>query len=160
MKERFVSLSFVILTSLLLTTSLVNGQTNTVATADYLVSPEAKIKANNNPNPKNFKPYWMRLDFMTESIKDEIIQSGSVGLDDICDYTMGCQNRKDIILNKGDKIQLFTDSRIKEVELIYKNSGKKAVIATSVTNSKESYILVTQQITRENIDSYMLLILK
>ena len=104
-------------------------------------------------------PYSMRLDFMTESQVDDIILQKMITLDDLCDKTMGCRSRTDIVLAIGDKIRLFNDDRISSVELIRKEAGKKYTIANSTTTKKESYIIVPNEITRENIENYMLLIL-
>ena len=104
-------------------------------------------------------PYSMRLDFMTESQVDDIIELRKITLDDLCDKTMGCKSRTSIVLSVGDKIQLFNDDRISKVELIQIKSGKKFIIASSVTTKKESYIVVTQEITRDNIENFMLQII-
>lgn len=150
MKKRFAGFNLILLTALLFSSDMLYGQTN-IAISDFKINTEVTQVT---------KPYSMRLDFMTESKMDEIIQSSTVSLDDLCGYTMGCKSRKDIILNKGDRIQLFTDPRIENVQLIKIESDKKTSIATSVTNNKESYIVVTQKITRENIASYMLFVQK
>lgn len=102
----------------------------------------------------------MRLDHTTESQIDDIIIAGTNRLVRLCSYTMGCDSRKDIVFNKGDRIQLFKDSRIKSVELTKMELGKIKSIAVYEINSKESYIIVPQQINRENIDSYSLHFIK
>jgi|GEM_PF-4679962 len=71
---------------------------------------------------------------------------------------MGCQSRKDVVLAKGDKIQLFVDSRVKSVELIELNQeNKKTSIGKSNNSKKGNYILVPKEITRDNIENFMLL---
>ena len=151
MKQSFSKIFFVIIIGIIYSSSSLFGQT---ANNDALESP---IKPKTR-NPK--KQYSMRIDFMTESQKDDIIQSGTVKLTDLCAYTMGCQSRKDIVLDVGDKIQLFKDKRIKHIELIRIDDNKKTTIGTSVTTSKESYITVNQRISRANLDNFMLFILK
>ena len=117
---------------------MMNSQINTFTLSDSETSAdEARV----------CKSYTIRLDFITESQIDDIIRSGALGLDKLCPYSMGCLQRKDIILKKEGRIQLFTDTRIKNIELIKVESSKKTSIAVSVSNTVESYITATQQIT-------------
>lgn len=147
MKNFLIGIIFILSTSILPCSGL-NSQTKTTVTS---------IESNTPPLSDR---YSMRLDFMTESQVDEIIQLRKSTLHDLCQKTMGCEKRVDVVLAEGDKIQLFEDARIASVELIKIESGKKMTIAKSVTTKKESYIVVPQKITRENIESYMLLILQ
>lgn len=149
MIKRFSDLSFSLLTTVLLSTSMMNSQINAVVLSHSKIC-TVETQAS--------KSYTMRLDFLTESQINDIIQSRIVGLDKLCANTMGCQKRKEIVLQKEARIQLFTDTRIKSVELIKMESGKKTSIAISESSTTENYITVPQQITRENIDSFMLLI--
>ena len=150
MKKLLIGLIFILTTSIIPSSGL-NSQTQSID----INGPHYDVKTTNTSDR-----YSMRLDFMTESQIDAVIQSGVIGLDELCSYTMGCKSRKDIVLNEGDKIQLFKDDRIKSVELIKIESGKKTTIASATNTVAQSFILVPQTISRENIDSYMLLILK
>ena len=151
MKKRFAGLSFILLTTVLISTGMIHSQTNSPRISENLLELEVN---------KVYKPYSMRLDFMTESMIDDILESGTVGLEQLCAYTMGCQSRKDVVLNNEDRIQLFIDARVKSVELIKLDSDQETSIAFSITNSKESFITVPQQITRDNIELFRLRIRK
>lgn len=150
MIKRLTDLCLIPLAAIVLTTGTTNSQINTSVSGSSICIKVAEINDS----------YTMRLDFMTESQVDDIIQSGIVSLDQLCDFTMGCKSRKEVILNANDRIQLFSDSRVKSVELVKMEDGKKTTIAVSTSNSKESYIQVPQEIRRVNLDNYLLLIVK
>jgi len=126
----------------------VNAQSSSRTISTNIKDPEVTQVTNS---------YSMRLDFMTESQIDEVILSGMVSLSDLCDRTMGCQSRKDVVLAEGDRIQLFVDARLKNVELIELDQNKKTSIAQLIKVNQENYILVPKKIKRDNIENFMLL---
>jgi hypothetical protein len=101
----------------------------------------------------------LRLDMLTESQKDEIITKKDIPLTEICSIIINCpQNSDGPLLQKGDRIRLFNDSRISEVQILKVSGNKKQVMSKMTLNSKTSYLLIPNDVPR-NDQQYILRIL-
>lgn len=99
------------------------------------------------------KNLTVRLDLITESQVDEILNRKRNSLYDLCQLTMTYKKRGDIILTKGDKIKVFVNEDLNSVELVKIDNGTFTVIQQT---DKSNLITIDHEITLADRDKYYL----
>lgn len=121
---------------------------STVLSYDQLMGIKTSKHANNASKAQNAT---LRFDMITESQKDDIIAKKDILLHDICNIIINCpQNSTGPLLLKGDRIRLFNDSRVSEIQILKVSGKKEKVISKMTLNSKTSYLLIPDDIARND----------
>lgn len=103
--------------------------------------------------------YTLRLDLITESQIDDLIAASEIPLLDACEKVMGFTIDHDgTVLREGDRIRLFKDERIENIQLINKSGRSRKVISEWINTQDTQYLHIPLVIDAVDHRQYFLVI--